>query len=97
MKEIKGVIGSQKTVPALEIGKTLVYVRTNIEPFTEIIIEDVVFFGWKYDETQFEVNEFLVHCCEKLFALEKENETLKEAVNDLRLHVNQLTEQKSSI
>ncbi|MGG0666982.1 hypothetical protein ABE073_00375 [Lederbergia citrisecunda] len=80
MKEIKNVIGSQKTVPAVEIGKTTVYVRSNIEPYTEVHSEDSVFVGWKYDEEQYEKTEFFAVFIQKLLTLEVENEELKKQV-----------------
>ena len=39
------VKGSQESVPSVEIGKTDVYIRTNVER-----IESDEFEGWEYDE-----------------------------------------------
>jgi hypothetical protein len=39
------VKGSQESVPPVEIGKTNVYIRTNVER-----IESDEFEGWEYDE-----------------------------------------------
>ncbi len=39
------VKGSQESVPQVEIGKTDVYIRTNVER-----IESDEFEGWEYDE-----------------------------------------------
>ena len=39
------VKGSQESVPHVEIGKTDVYIRTNVER-----IEEEEFSGWEYDE-----------------------------------------------
>ena len=39
------VKGSQESVPQVEIGKTDVYIRTNVER-----IEEEEFSGWEYDE-----------------------------------------------
>ncbi|NYV68117.1 hypothetical protein HYI36_22835 [Bacillus sp. Gen3] len=83
MKEFKNVIGSQKTVPMIEIGKTTVYVRTNIEPYTEIHSEESVFVGWKYDEMQYDINEYLALCGEKIFTLEATVAQLEGQIKEL--------------
>ena len=37
--------GTQESIPFIEIGKTNVYIRTNVEH-----IEEEEFSGWEYDE-----------------------------------------------
>lgn len=37
--------GTQESIPFIEIGKTNVYIRTNVER-----IEEEEFSGWEYDE-----------------------------------------------
>lgn len=37
--------GTQESIPFIEIGKTNVYIRTNVE-----YIEEEEFSGWEYDE-----------------------------------------------
>ena len=39
------VRGTQESIPFIEIGKTNVYIRTNVER-----IEEEEFSGWEYDE-----------------------------------------------
>lgn len=84
MKEIKNVIGSQKTVPTVEVGKTTVYVRTNIRPYTEVFSEDSVFTGWMYDETQYSIEEYFALCGEKIFMLEGKVGELEEQIKQLK-------------
>ncbi len=84
MKEIKNVIGSQKTVPTVEVGKTTVYVRTNIRPYTEVFSEDSVFTGWMYDETQYSIEEYFALCGEKIFMLEGKVGGLEEQIKQLK-------------
>ena len=39
------VRGSQETIPFIEVGRTNVYIRTNVEH-----VEEEEFSGWEYDE-----------------------------------------------
>jgi len=84
MKEIKNVVGSQKTVPAVEVGKTTVYVRTNIRPHTEVFTEDSVFTGWMYDEEQYSIEEYFALYGEKILTLENTVRQLEEKINLLK-------------
>lgn len=54
MKYFQGVRGTQEQVPVIEVSKDTVYVRTNIER-----IEEDEFKGWKYDETQYGLQEYI--------------------------------------
>ena len=51
---MKRIRGSMAEVPAIEVGKTTVRVRTNI-----VRIEEEDFTGWEYDEEQYTVREFI--------------------------------------
>ena len=48
------VKGSQESVPQVEIGKTDVYIRTNVER-----IESDEFEGWEYDEEIISIPEYI--------------------------------------
>lgn len=48
------VRGSQETIPFIEIGKTNVYIRTNVE-----YIEEEEFSGWEYDEEIISIPEYI--------------------------------------
>lgn len=48
------VKGTQETIPFIEIGKTDVYIRTNVER-----IENEEFTGWEYDETVITIQEYM--------------------------------------
>ena len=48
------VKGSQESVPSVEIGKTDVYIRTNVER-----IESDEFVGWEYDEEVISIREYI--------------------------------------
>ena len=62
------VRATQVFVEPVEVGKTTVYVRTNI---TRVETEE--FTGWEYDEEQFEVTDFIAK-------LQNEKDALKEEV-----------------
>ena len=46
--------GTQETIPFIEIGKTNVYIRTNVE-----YIEEEEFSGWEYDEEIISIPEYI--------------------------------------
>jgi hypothetical protein len=46
--------GTQKSIPFIEIGKTNVYIRTNVER-----IEEEEFSGWEYDEEIISIPEYI--------------------------------------
>lgn len=46
--------GTQESIPFIEIGKTNVYIRTNIE-----YIEEEEFSGWEYDEEIISIPEYI--------------------------------------
>lgn len=48
------VRGSQESVPYLEVGKTDVRIRTNVER-----IEEDDFSGWEYDEEVVSLHEYI--------------------------------------
>lgn len=48
------VKGTQETIPFIEISKTDVYIRTNVER-----IENEEFTGWEYDETVITIPEYM--------------------------------------
>lgn len=48
------VRGSQETIPFIEVGKTNVYIRTNVE-----YIEEEEFSGWEYDEEIISIPEYI--------------------------------------
>ncbi len=50
----KKVRGSMETVPAIEVGKSRVRVRSNI-----VRIETEDFIGWEYDEVVYKKDEYI--------------------------------------
>ena len=46
--------GTQESIPFIEIGKTNVYIRTNVER-----IEEEEFSGWEYDEEIISIPEYI--------------------------------------
>jgi len=46
--------GTQESIPFIEIGKTNVYIRTNVE-----YIEEEEFSGWEYDEEIISIPEYI--------------------------------------
>jgi hypothetical protein len=48
------VRGSQETIPFIEVGKTNVYIRTNVEH-----VEEEEFSGWEYDEQIISMQEYI--------------------------------------
>ncbi len=48
------VRGTQESIPFIEIGKTNVYIRTNVE-----YIEEEEFSGWEYDEEIISIPEYI--------------------------------------
>lgn len=46
--------GTQESIPFIEIGKTNVYIRTNVE-----YIENEEFSGWEYDEEIISIPEYI--------------------------------------
>ena len=46
--------GTQESIPFIEIGKTNVYIRTNVE-----YIEEEEFSGWEYDEEIITIPEYI--------------------------------------
>ena len=46
--------GTQESMPFIEIGKTNVYIRTNVE-----YIEEEEFSGWEYDEEIISIPEYI--------------------------------------
>lgn len=46
--------GTQESIPFIEIGKTNVYIRTNVE-----YIEEEEFSGWEYDEEIISIHEYI--------------------------------------
>jgi hypothetical protein len=48
------VRGTQESIPFIEIGKTNVYIRTNVE-----YIEEEEFSGWEYDEQVIPIQEYI--------------------------------------
>jgi hypothetical protein len=46
--------GTQESIPFIEIGKTNVYIRTNVE-----YIEEEEFSGWEYDEETISIPEYI--------------------------------------
>jgi hypothetical protein len=48
------VRGTQESIPFIEIGKTNVYIRTNVER-----IEEEEFSGWEYDEEIISIPEYI--------------------------------------
>ena len=46
--------GTQNSIPFIEIGKTNVYIRTNVE-----YIEEEEFSGWEYDEEIISIPEYI--------------------------------------
>ena len=54
MKIINNVQGSQATIPSIEVNVDTVYIRTNV-----IRIETEEFTGWKYDEVQYDIKEYI--------------------------------------
>jgi len=46
--------GTQESIPFIEIGKTNVYIRTNVEH-----IEEEEFSGWEYDEEIISIPEYI--------------------------------------
>lgn len=48
------VRGSQETIPFIEVGKTNVYIRTNVEH-----VEEEEFSGWEYDEEIISIPEYI--------------------------------------
>ena len=48
------VRGTQESIPYIEIGKTNVYIRTNVE-----YIEEEEFSGWEYDEEIISIPEYI--------------------------------------
>ena len=51
---MKRVKGSQESVPYIEIGKSHVYIRTNVDR-----IEEDEFSGWEYDEIVVPIHEYV--------------------------------------
>lgn len=54
MKTFQNVRGMQSNVPEIEVNVDTVYIRSNIER-----IETEEFFGWQYDEIQYDVKEYI--------------------------------------
>lgn len=54
------VRGTQESIPFIEIGKTNVYIRTNVE-----YIEEEEFSGWEYDEEIISIPEYISTLSEK--------------------------------
>lgn len=48
------VRGTQETIPFIEVGKTNVYIRTNVER-----VEEEEFSGWEYDEQIISMQEYI--------------------------------------
>ena len=46
--------GTQESIPFIEIGKTNVYIRTNVKR-----IEEEEFSGWEYDEEIISIPEYI--------------------------------------
>ena len=46
--------GTQESIPFIEIGKTNVYIRTNVE-----YIEEEEFSGWEYDDEIISIPEYI--------------------------------------
>ena len=46
--------GTQESIPFIEIGKTNVYIRTNVE-----YIEEEEFSGWEYDEEIISIPKYI--------------------------------------
>jgi len=46
--------GTQNSIPFIEVGKTNVYIRTNVE-----YIEEEEFSGWEYDEEIISIPEYI--------------------------------------
>lgn len=67
------VQGTQVVVEPVEVGKTTVYVRTNIKR-----IETTEFKGWEYDEEQIAKDDFIAN-------LQQENELLKMKTKSLEV------------
>ena len=71
------VRGTQENVETVEVGKSTVYVRTNIKR-----IESDEFTGWEYDEEQFEVTDFIAKLQNDKDALQEEVFILQEVTFD---------------
>ena len=84
MKEIKNVQGSYEQAQPLIIGKTTVYVHTNIVQATD---EDgnVVDGLYVYDEVQYTKDEYIQIMAEK-------NETLERDLTDTQLAIAEIYE-----
>ena len=54
MKIFQNVKGSQENVSQIEVNIDTVYIRSNIKR-----IETEDFIGWKYDEVQYELREYI--------------------------------------
>ena len=54
MKVYKGVRGTMKEVPNIEVNVDTVYVRDNV-----VKIEEEDFTGWQYDEVQYPLQEYI--------------------------------------
>ena len=54
MKIYNNVRGTMKYVPTIEVNKDTVYIRSDIKR-----IEEVGFSGWKYDEVQYPIQEYI--------------------------------------
>ncbi|WP_042352246.1 hypothetical protein [Bacillus massiliigorillae] len=68
------VRGTQKEVKEIEVGKTTVYIRKNIERITVINTNDEGEESnnyWQYDEEQYSKDEYIAF-------ISKENETFKQ-------------------
>ena len=84
MKEIKNVQGSYEQAQPLIIGKTTVYVHTNIVQATD---EDgnIVDGLYVYDEVQYTKDEYIQMIAEK-------NETLERDLTDTQLAIAEIYE-----
>ena len=84
MKEIKNVQGSSEQAQPLIIGKTTVYVHSNISQATdedENVIDDL----YVYDEIQYTKDEYIKLISDK-------NETLEKEVTETQLALCELYE-----
>lgn len=71
MKIFKNVRGTMKSVPDIEVGVDMVYVRSGIKR-----VEEMEFSGWEYDEIQYKKDNYIE-------LISKTTEVLKLDIDDV--------------
>lgn len=96
MKAYNKIRGTMETVPNIEVNIDTVYVRSNI-----VAINEDNFKGWEYDETQYDIREYIELTSdqtqnlgqqlaqEKLLNIQKDSviNELGQQITDLKLQV----------